>query len=309
MEQNKENFFSKFTFAKFNFSLTVQEDMLLPVYKASMFRGGFGSVFKKLNCVNRLSKECGSCPLKKTCAYGYIFETSDNGNIPKPYVIEVPFEDKRGYQKGETLNFSLVLLGKAIDYLPYFIFSFIELGKQGITKQNFKFSLNKVSDSFGNEIFKDNKIVSNGKKLTAKDAVESDKTKIVGDKLNLDFITPLRLTDNGNLVVKPDFEAIVKALTRRINAIAKYHCAIDETVNHLPFIDKAKTIETFFSGLNWKDWTRYSNRQKTTMEFGGLIGNIVFKGNFEEFIPYLIIGSHIHIGKNCVFGQGKYNIL
>jgi hypothetical protein len=45
------------------------------------------------------------------------------------------------------------------------------------------------------------------------------------------------------------------------------------------------------------------------MTFGGLIGTITYAGNFDDFKPYLILGEHIHIGKNCTFGQGKYNIM
>jgi hypothetical protein len=301
--------FSDFIFSKFSFYLKTKEEMLLPSYKASMFRGGFGYIFKQLNCVNRLSKECHGCSLQKTCAYSYIFQTTDIADIPRPYVIEVPFSEKRNYKKSEVLIFNLILFGKAIEYIPYFVFSFIELGNKGLTKANYKFSLEKVVDFEGAEVFNGKEIVSKGKVLNAQEIIKKTSIDFSKDKLEFDFVTPLRLSVRNDLITELSFEEFIKALSRRINALSKYHCAKDLNIDHISLIEQSKSVKIFFSNLTWKDWTRYSNRQKTSMEFGGLLGNIVFKGIFGLFAPYIILGSHIHIGKNCTFGLGKYNIL
>ena len=282
--------------------------MLLPTNKASMLRGGFGNIFRRLNCINKKNKTCTNCPIKETCAYSYIFETTEFSQKPRPYIIEVPFNDKRSFKKGETIKFTIVLLGKAINYLPHFIFTFIELGKKGLTKKQYKFELEKVIDADDSIVFQDNKIVKKGKVLSWDEILKNTKLNII-NKLTLNFITPLRLSENNDLVSNVSFSLIIKKLLKRINDICKFHCNKFDKIEDKPFIEKAKNIDVVLNNLKWKDWIRYSNRQKTKMTFGGLLGNITFKGNFEDFLPYIILGSYIHIGKNCTFGQGKYEII
>jgi hypothetical protein len=300
--------FQGFTFSKYTFYLTALENMLLPTNKASMLRGGFGNIFKKLNCINKISKICKDCPIKETCAYSYIFETAEYSQKIRPYIIEVPFNDKRSYKKNEIISFTIVLLCNATKYLPHFIFTFMELGKKGLTKKKYKFNLEQVIDSNNNIIFKDNKIINKGKISNWDEIIKESKINIK-DKLTLNFTTPLRLATNNKLQSKISFELIIKKLIKRINDIYKYHCNIHNKINSKAIIKKAKDIEISFSNLKWKDWIRYSNRQKRKMTFGGLLGHITFKGSFEEFLPYLVLGSYIHIGKNCTFGQGKYEII
>lgn len=282
--------------------------MLLPTNKASMLRGGFGNIFRKLNCINKSNKTCKGCPVKETCAYSYIFETQEFSQKTRPYIIEVPFNDKRSFKKDEMIPFSIVLLGNATKFLPHFIFTFIELGKKGLTKKQYKFKLEKVVDTDGSIVFQNDKIVKKGIVLNWDEIIKNRKLNIQ-DKLTLNFTTPLRIAQDNELQSEISFELIMKKLTKRINDIYKYHCDIHDNIDYKPLIEKAKDINIAFNNLKWKDWIRYSNRQKRKMIFGGLLGNITFKGNFEEFLPYIILGSYIHIGKNCTFGQGKYEII
>src|SRR3989338_3951739 len=105
---------------KFVLTLNALDVINLPAYKGSTLRGGFGNAFKTPPSEN-------SEILRK-------YEKA-----PHPFIIEPPLEQKRLYNPGETLNFNLILIGKAIDYLPYFIYTFEELGKIGIGKGRGKY--------------------------------------------------------------------------------------------------------------------------------------------------------------------------
>ncbi len=65
-------------------------------------------------------------------------------SAPHPFIIEPPPEKKRGYTPEDEITFNLTLVGKAVDYLPYFIYTFDELGKMGIGKGRGKYELKKV---------------------------------------------------------------------------------------------------------------------------------------------------------------------
>lgn len=293
----------KINLCKVKFYLKADEDMFLPEVKTSMLRGVLGHAFKNFNCANRLAKDCSGCVLKYNCAYSCFFDSSA-AMSSKPFVI-YSGQMQRDYKKGDCIEFELTLFGKSIKYLPQFILSFIEIGKQGITSKRFRFSLYSAKDCCGNEIFRDNEIIGLPKDISV--GIFSDSI-IQAKKATLRFLMPLRLTSFGDLVVKPSFEMIIKAITRRIKLIALEHCGFDPDIDHKMLIEKAKSVAVRNNTLVWKDWTRYSNRQHAKMEFGGLVGDISFEGDLSVFIPYLKAGELLHIGKNCVFGNGKYII-
>lgn len=70
-------------------------------------------------------------------------------------------------------------------------------------------------------------------------------------------------------------------------------------------LDRADAVETVESCLFWKDWTRYSSRQQTSMQLGGLQGSIRYRGCLEAFLPFLELAAAVHIGKQTSFGPGQ----
>lgn len=188
------------------FNLRAEDDMFVPEVKTSMLRGVFGKIFKSFNCANRKEKDCGACILKNTCIYNYIFEGKLEQQTTKPYVLFSP-QKQRIFKKGEILTFNLTLFGKAIQYLPHFIFTFIETGKTGITKNKSKYTLQTVTDNDGKIIFTGGEIIAKVNNNLLNPEVNSKKTV---NKINLNFITPLRLTNFGDLVVKPPIIKTVK---------------------------------------------------------------------------------------------------
>jgi len=44
------------------------------------------------------------------------------------------------------------------------------------------------------------------------------------------------------------------------------------------------------------------------MMMGGCIGSITFAGNLTQFMPFLLLGEKINVGKGTSFGLGKYRL-
>jgi hypothetical protein len=112
----------------------------LNAFAGSTLRGGFGHAFKRAVCIWPPG-DCQRCLLRNTCSYLYIFETAPPpgseklrgiDQIPRPFVIEPPDGPQRVFDSGEHFSFRLVLVGRAIDYLPYFVFTFSQLGQTGL---------------------------------------------------------------------------------------------------------------------------------------------------------------------------------
>ncbi len=315
-----EESLSHFKFAQFKFLLRALGNIVLPPYKGSTLRGAFGNAFKKVVCITRQTA-CITCLLKNRCVYSYVFETPpppDSSKMkkypfaPHPFVIVPPLEEKRKYDTGETLCFKLVLIGKSIDFLPYFIYTFDELGKKGIGKGRGRYQLEEVKtflhEKAEETIYsnKDKVLHSNFRTVQISDFASF---QISPHTLHLNFITPIRLKFDERLIPTLEFHILFRNLLRRISLLSYFHCDKELNIDFKGLIEKSKRVEVKNSNLRWFDWERYSNRQKTSMMMGGLIGSILFGGNFSEFLPYIYLGEYIHVGKGTSFGLGKYKIL
>jgi len=315
---------SRFTFSKFRFFLRVEDELILPSFTGTTIRGGFGFQFKKIVCLKKELQNCHDCALKKVCSYAYIFETSPPESseklrkiqdIPRPFVIEPPEGEKRIYKKGERMTFNLILIGKGIDYLPYFILTFKELGKKGLGKRRGKYFLEKVSVPIDIED-KDFKTIYEGREEALSSSykiwdlsflLKMKEIKEDGN-LTINFLTPTRIKHNAKLVEDPEFHHIVRSLLHRISSLSYFHCGEELNLSFNEIIEKAIAVKKIKSEIKWKEIERISGRQKTKMKLGGFVGKVVYEGSFKDFIPFLLLGEQVHIGKSCTFGFGKYRL-
>lgn len=304
---------------RYQFRLIPLEETRLPEYKGSTFRGGFGHAFKKVVCTFK-GKECDDCLLRHRCVYSYVFETpppettermTKYRRAPHPFVIKPPLDKKTRYAPGEALTFGLVLIGRADEYLPYFIYAFDELGKLGIGKGKAKYRLDRVE--------REGEILYEGKTgvLKAVDRYRgpSSVTETPTDtddghvqRISLRLLTPLRIVSNGELNSAPDFQSIFRTLLRRISLLSYFHCGIDMDVDFTGLIERSGQVVTESRSLRWHDWERWSARQDTKMKMGGVVGRISFNGDLGEFLPYLRQGELLHVGKGTAFGLGWYEM-
>jgi len=283
--------------------------------------------FKQVVCVLK-RQSCDECLLKGKCVYSYIFETPHtealkakyhSSDYPHPFVIEPPLEQKQEYEPGKTLDFNLLLIGKGIDYLPYFIFAFEELGRRGIGRGRGKYHLEKV-EALTHPGRQQGKVIYDGvsKTLSAgykvKDFDEIREEVLNQDhptrRLTLHFLTPTRIKHWGKLTKDVDFEILLRGLLRRILLLSELHCDGELQIDCQTLIERAKTeVKTTEKSLVWYDWERYSRRQDTRLKMGGFVGRITFEGDLDDFLPYVLAGEYLHIGKGTVYGLGKYRIV
>jgi hypothetical protein len=137
----------RFSLSCFRFVIKPADRLFLPVYKGAVLRGGLGWTLKNLVCV-RKDRDCADCLISQRCSYFRIFETPVPVDAqmmrkypfaPHPFVITPPLDTKREFDNSCELNFDLTLIGQAIDYLPYFVYVFDELGRRGLGKSETNF--------------------------------------------------------------------------------------------------------------------------------------------------------------------------
>ena len=307
-----------FRFAKFRLGLKPLETLYLPSYPGSTFRGGLGNVFKKTLCVSR-DRKCENCILKDQCAYSYCFESpagdkekARSSHWPHPYLLEPSAEGKTTYQKGEEINLNLMLIGKGMDFLPYFVFVFDELGKSGIGKGRHKYQLEKVESMYDEgdyrPIYEEGYLSSDYKIITFEEILKEVSSHKDG-RITVKFLTPTRILLNGHLIRKEmNFSTFMNRLVGRISLLSQCHCG--ETTFHFgDLLERAGMVKTTNVNLDWQEPERYSSRQKASMKMGGFVGQITFEGDVREFVPIIKLGEYIHVGNLTSFGLGKYEII
>jgi hypothetical protein len=313
----------KLRIAKYRFTLQAVERLELPPYKGTTLRGAFGNVFKRLAC-SQPGQVCGDCLLQTTCAYAYVFETPlpadaevlrTYQDIPHPFVLEPPLDERTAYEPGDSLTFNLILIGRGTSYLPYFILTFQELGRLGIGRGRKEFRLKDVmavNPVSGVEalLFSCTDGGLRNEDLSIGYAqIEEEASKIPDNRLAVRFLTPTKLKHAGVYVQQPPFHVLLRGILRRVSSLYYFHCGERWQADYRGYVDAAKEVRTVDAKTKWVDWERYSSRQKRRVAMGGFVGEVSYEGKLAKLRPLVLLGDIIHVGKATSFGQGKYEVL
>lgn len=311
-----------FTLASYQFVIEFAETAQLPIFKGAALRGGFGHVFKRMVCSQHCQR---ACSLGNACPYGYVFETTPPASatalrnlaeIPRPFVIAPPPDQRIRFLAGEQLTFRLSLFGHGLNYLPYFIVVFQELGKEGLGTGRHHYQLQQVralspDQTSGQTIYQtpdDTIRAADNVAFTAD--IMAQANQLDKQPLTLFFLTPTRLKHGGAWVRQgPPFEAVIKTLLGRVSSLSYFHCGQKFETDFRGLIDRATGVRIAQGDTRWEDWSRVSGRQNKRIHMGGLVGQVTYEGALGDYLPLLVLGQYIHLGKGTVFGNGQYEIV
>lgn len=298
-----------FEYGDYRFDLILDEPVNSRFLEATI-RGGFGYVFKSTVCIND-DVECGNCESKYNCVYQYIFETIPPENagkmkkynhIPHPFVLYLLKNEKT------KISFGLKLFGKSIKYLPYFILSFLRLGKAGLGKERSRFGIDKVVDlSSGKTLFEDGDITSNvaGTSVYEK---SSNNTPVPLNAVKINLQSPLSIRNNGKAMKEIEPESFIITLVRRLGNITYFHTDTPLDLDFRDIKEKAQLLKVEESNIRTISRDRFSTRQKNRIDMFALEGSFTLKGDLTPFYDYLKLGEIIHVGRGTSFGQGRFEM-
>lgn len=297
-----------------------EEPLHLPAYKGSTLRGAFGHAFKRIACPFR--RQCETCGHRDVCVYAYVFETPGSAdgsplmrssNVAHPFVLEPPETPEGEVNSGELFPLGLILVGRAISLAPYFLAACREMGRQGVGRGRGRCRLERVvAEDPGNP---KGRIVYDGDRDLLAPAVPpwtlDDLHVGRGSReyVTLEFLTPTRLRQDADLVVRPEFATLATALLRRISVLAEAHCGGQPPRDPRSILATARDVRVLNADLRWHDWERYSARQQTRMALGGFVGRVTLAGPLAPWWPLLRLGEVLHVGKGTAFGLGRYRIV
>ncbi len=308
-------------------TLRLLEDAPLPAYKGGMLRGGFGYAFKRSSCPQPCWDR-DTCAVETLCPYRWVFETPrppdvehlhNLRDVPRPFVIDPPTDRRTHYAAGDTIEFTLTLIGNGISYLTYFLFGFEQLAHMGLGGRSGRARLERAEalrpwQPVGQVIYQDGRTLSGIEESTHAyyydaPAVALQAASLPGDLL-LTLRTPLRIKYRGDWLQSVNPAALVQAACWRINALSVFHGDGPWPVNHRALVEQAQAIVVEHEQVRWEDWERMSRHRPDAgrMKLGGLVGSAVLRNVPPDVCTVLLFGSLVHLGKACVFGHGAYRM-
>jgi hypothetical protein len=288
--------------------LNLEGRVELPEFAGSLVRGALGLALRQVSCTTG-APTCTGCPEIPVCPYGYAFETplpaGDSAQALGPFVPH-PFALALEHPQ-DALALELTLVGRGRRYLASFVEAVRWLARRGLGHDRAKLALASVED-----------LAPAGPRtiLTASGLFTSEPTdwhltdlaRPVPGAVALVTRSPLRLLAKGEPAEELDLEQLLRALFRRIGALARFHCGFEPEVDYRAELERARGVAVAERRLVWSERSRYSARQKRRMVLGGLEGTLVLDGDLTRALPFLALGECLQVGKGTSFGLGRYRL-
>ncbi|WP_414199736.1 CRISPR system precrRNA processing endoribonuclease RAMP protein Cas6 [Pseudomonas sp. F1_0610] len=128
----------------------------------------------------------------------------------------------------------------------------------------------------------------------------------------LQLKTPLRIKHKGKILRQgvPPLSLVLAQVQRRLMLLVRSWVNADPALSRL--LTTAVPLgehEALHSPVYFEDWQRYSNRQSKHLPFGGLQGELSYRGDIFHALAWLQAGQLMQIGGKTSFGLGYYQLL
>jgi len=375
---NLATVFSRTGVLVLTFTIVSRQTLKLPrETQANTLRGAFGNYFRRLVCV----PSCRTpelCPLRESCPYKLIFEPSPplnlhhlskNQDLPRPFIFryvgsnrdlsrcQAPraedelsgkdschdnfFAPQSTFEAGEKLQFHILLIGKAVEYLPYFVLSFREVERSGFGLNRARCQLEEVSSDGqlgGSETCPENCGTESEKAQACQvESVYSLRDQILhaprvptmaeyvnrrerdlrheakgATFLTVHFLSPTSLRFEEREVRNPDFHHLFKRVRDRVSSLCTFYGAGSIDTDFKTLGNLAERVPTASTSLRWVERTRFSSKRRQRHELSGFMGKCIYNvsglpsGAREELLRWLLAGELLHVGKHAVWGNGRF---
>jgi len=121
----------------------------------------------------------------------------------------------------------------------------------------------------------------------------------------LSFISPARIMSGGRISGQPTLRDLMASLLRRISNLAYFHCGVELQADYRGLLTRAEEHhpESSFQRIRAN---RYSGRQRARFRVDGVTGTMDVDKVPGEFMPWLILGQYLGVGKSTSMGMGQY---
>ena len=332
------------------FTVRATTPLVFSDFKGSALRGAFATVLRRTFCPQGERDPATEqvhqalCPVCRLLSWDGDEETS--GDVRRAYAIEPPLTDQSHFAPGDTFTFGAALYGDSWALFPYVALAAGGMGEFGVGKkvvsgagaggewrgapgERGRFvveQIEAVNGLTGARLV----MMGPGEQLVRTETLPITQEQVAaatvqwlphlaaqGNRLTIAFLTPTRLTVQGDHIAKqPDFFPLIKQTVLRLLDLAAQHGGGRPTINGEALVLKrdiyhyADQVELVADHTHWWDAKGHSSRLGRQQVLGGFVGHATYVApDWEPLLPWLLWGQSTHVGKNIVKGCGIYQVV
>lgn len=310
------------TLSRYRLEFRLRDDLALPRYAGSMWRGSLGWSLRTSVCVQPPGTDCGACALRNRCLYALCYEAVTPGtghrldkmqDPPRPFVLE-PLQQNQILAAGATLVVDLVLPGRANDWLLPFVASLERAGRRGFGPRHARAELTRVLQQDAGDLGRWRPILD----ARGPDAPRVPPVPPCPERVRVEILTQIRLKQEGAAAVAgrlgyiaPDgfrFSLLDAGLDRRLRLLERLYGGVAPEEQQ-PTAHSPEQDPVIGSNIRWQEWQRV-NQQGRRVQLGGLMGTLDLAGELlAPSWPRLWFGQWTHVGQGTTFGLGGYRLV
>jgi hypothetical protein len=210
-------------------------------------------------------------------AYDAVFKTGHTTSVPNPYTISIPYPAKERYHKGEALHFGITLFGDACEYREE-----IEAAVRHMCHGKLENCVLEEAELIYDRIWSDN----------------GANTIPQADHIVIHFITPTELISEQKSVKEVEWNIFIDSLFGRICDVIGNYTAGEFVIPYALFARKQQIMAQYRL-----ETIRFQTNKQPIC---GVVGEVEYKGDVTRYLPYIDLGSQLHIGKKTTRGCGEY---
>jgi CRISPR-associated endoribonuclease Cas6 len=278
---------------------------------SNMVRGALGSLLRGVACTPR----CIAAQHDAGCAYARIFEprgTGPSGFVerPRPFVLRTHHLDGRSLDSGQSFFFDVHLFDLTAAVRAYFIQALSRLADEGLGAGRKHARLHSVEQI---------SLAGDGRGIVwdgAKHALMLDPCTVAlaGDGIpvthaRVRFVTPTELKFQNTTAARPEFAILFARIRDRISALRAFYGPAPLDIDFRAMGERASRVELTRCELHNEHGKRRSSRTGQVHPLGGFTGEVEYRGDLAEFLPYLRAARWTGVGRQTVWGKGEIQLL
>lgn len=264
------------------FQLKAKAPLHFPAWKAgNFFRGTFGITLKRLSCAVSCSGPM-ECTNRQQCAYANLFEPvskaapSGFANPPRPFVFRVEQLNGSHFQPDDVFSVRMHLFGN-VEALPW---------------------IEKTLASFERMELMWMEVIPVNIALLGRPCQE----------VTVEFITPLELKSQHQVLRQPDFPALISRIRDRIAALSLFYGEGAPPWDYKQISEKAGRIKMVHCDVQVVDIDRQSSRTGQIHGLGGFVGSAHYEGMLDDLLPLLMAAEWTGVGRHTAWGNGAIRL-
>jgi hypothetical protein len=288
-----------FEFYRFRFHFQALDRVYFPRGKsANVVRGAFGTL---------LRESAAPEEYQRLFEPGKALGKSPSGleDWPRPLVFRTAHLDGLVLQPGEPFFLDVHVFDLRTPVLGLLRTAFAELTRSGIGPGRGRTALTRVEHLD----LEDRANEANCLPPGPPSVIELDCGPEGVDRVGLRFVTATELKAGGERVSKPEFPILFGRLRDRISTLRALYGPGPLEIDFRRLGERAATVALTHSDLHWDRVIRRSGRTGQVHPLGGFTGEVEYRGDLGEFVPWLRAGHWVGVGRHTVWGKGDFRVI